>query len=112
MIEVTHKKVHFLQEVIAALGLTDCFIEPIDWRTFLRKTEYSTQIICARASLQPEELVRMFNASSVYKNAQLVYWAAQDYVPSVKVSGYAERSCHYVVGKRKRFLQFFKRAIV
>jgi len=91
LIEVNTKKVHFLESVAQALNL-DIITYSLDWRTFLRKTTYPVQLVCARASLQPEELIRMFQPSCVYRNAELVYWAAHDWQPSGKVASLVRES--------------------
>ncbi len=39
LIEVAHKKINFLNEVIRALNLENVEVVDLDWRTFLRKTE-------------------------------------------------------------------------
>ena len=108
LIEVTLKKITFLQQVTQKLELEDCYFESIDWRTFLRKTDYNIDIFTARASLQPEELMRVFQPSSVYRDAQLVYWAAKDFKLDSKIESFYSREYAYSVGSRKRKLIFFK----
>ena len=88
LIEVNHKKIEFLNEIISSLGLTDSHISGIDWRNFLRKTDFEIDIFCARASLQPEELIRMFKPASPYKDAQLVYWASRHWEPLPRVASF------------------------
>ncbi len=107
LIEVKHKRRLFLEKVIHKLKLKDIEIYPHDWRTFLRKTEQDIDIICARASLQPAELMRMFKPSSPYKNATLVYWAAKDWEPEKKEQPFFNKDFDYKVGRRKRKLVFF-----
>jgi 16S rRNA (guanine(527)-N(7))-methyltransferase RsmG len=107
LVEVIQKKVTFLHEVIQKLGLENIEIMDIDWRTFVRTTAYSIDLICARASLRPDELVRMFQVSSPYKHAQLVYWASVDYQLETKEKPFFVRSCAYVVGDKKRNYLFF-----
>lgn len=77
LIEVNNKKIDFLQAVIDELGLEDIEIYDQDWRTFLRKTDDHVDLFCARASLKPLELLRVFKAGSIYRKAKLIYWAAQ-----------------------------------
>ena len=107
LIEVKHKRRVFLQEVIHKLKLEGIEIYPHDWRTFLRKTEMDIDMVCARASLQPSELMRMFKPSSPYKDATLVYWAAKDWEPEKKELPFIKQSFDYQVGRRKRKLIFF-----
>ena len=107
LIEVNHKKVDFLHTMIERLRLHHVVVIDLDWRTFIRKTEYDIELFCARASLQPEELVRMFKPSSSYKNAQLVYWASEQWQASAKVDELVKRDESYLVGDKKRRLIFF-----
>lgn len=104
LIEVNGKKVQFLQNLIKELELTDVFVEQVDWRAFLRQDNFEIDLFCARASLQVEELVRLFKPGCVYKNAQLVYWAAKDWQPSAKVGELIVKSFDYTVGERHRKL--------
>ncbi len=77
LIEVNSKKIDFLQAVIDELGLEDIEIYDQDWRTFLRKTDDHVDLFCARASLKPLELLRVFKVGCIYRKAKLIYWAAQ-----------------------------------
>lgn len=107
LVEVNNKKIKFLRRVIAELGLKKCEVYPLDWRTFLRKTEYDDlNLFCARASLQPEELLRIFKPSCPYKNAQLVYWASDIWQPSEKVIPFIRRQEAYQIHRKKRKLFF------
>jgi 16S rRNA (guanine(527)-N(7))-methyltransferase RsmG len=110
LIEVTHKKIEFLKTVIEKLGLQDIEITDLDWRTFLRKTEYPISIFCGRASLQPEELVRAIKPGCYYKDATVVYWASGLWVPDESLKPLITRECLYNVRYQKRALVFFKRA--
>lgn len=109
LIEVNQKKIHFLETVIATLGLSNIEIYGSDWRTFLRKTSYSVDIFCSRASLAPEELIRMFQPSCYYNSAQLVYWASQHWVLGTKEASFFEKEVSYKVEKKQRRLIFFKK---
>jgi 16S rRNA (guanine527-N7)-methyltransferase len=110
LIEVKHKRRLFLEEVIHKLKLKNIEIYPHDWRTFLRTTEQQdVDIVCARASLQPAELMRMFKPASPYKQGALVYWAAKDWQPEKKEVPFLEKEFDYEVGARKRKLIFFKK---
>lgn len=108
LLEVRHKKIEFLEHIIGALNLQDTSVCTLDWRTFLRKTAHPIDLFCSRASLEADELIRMFKPSSPYKNAQLVYWAASTWVPSKKVAHYVVRDFQYFVGGRSRRLVLFK----
>lgn len=107
LVEVIQKKVTFLREVIKELGLKNIEVCDLDWRTFLRQTNYSVDLVCARASLRPDELVRMFQASTPYKNATLIYWASADYEIGEKERPFFTKSEHYSVGSKNRIYCFF-----
>ncbi len=111
LIEVNHKKIQFLYDVIERLGLDSVEVYDLDWRTFLRKTVYNIEIFCARASLQPAELLRMFKPSSLYKDALLVYWASKDWVPHEKEVPLVEKEEWYTLGNKKRKLVFLRRPV-
>jgi 16S rRNA (guanine(527)-N(7))-methyltransferase RsmG len=108
LIEVNNKKITFLKEVIQALGLQDIELYRLDWRTFVRKTKYKLDLFCARASLRPDELIRMFTeATSSYKKAQLVYWASRHWELDMVEKPFFEKEERYVVGDKQRKLVFF-----
>jgi 16S rRNA (guanine527-N7)-methyltransferase len=111
LIEVTQKKVEFLTHVIDELHLDATDVVPLDWRSFLRTTGHSVDLFVARASLQPEELVRMFKPSCEYNNATLVYWASQDWQPTDREKPYIWQEKEYEVGAKKRRYIFFKKPI-
>ncbi len=111
LIEVTRKKLQFLEMVIAELGLADVLLFPYDWRTFLRKTEFEIDYFFARASLKPEELIRMFKPGCFYKHTILVYWAAQLWEADIKEQVFVENEVSYVVGNKQRKLVFFRSAV-
>ncbi len=107
LIEVNRKKIAFLEEVIETLKMKSIEIYPLDWRTFLRKTTYQVDMICARASLKPVELIRMFKPSSPYKNARLLYWASAQWRPGKKEQPFVEKEILYTIGNKTRKLIFF-----
>lgn len=112
LIEVNNKKIGFLRTVIEELGLTDIEVYPLDWRTFLRTTDCAADIFCARASLQPEELMRLFKPASPYKNARLFYWASEKWEPTKKEAALIEslerHDFSYKVDRKNRILVSFK----
>jgi 16S rRNA (guanine527-N7)-methyltransferase len=111
LIEVTHKRQQFLHEVIEKLTLKNSEVCQLDWRTFLRKTAYPIDLFCARASLQPAELLRCFQPSSPYRQAQLVYWAASDWQAASKEEAFIEQTYAYQLNTKKRKLVFFKETV-
>ncbi len=108
LIEVNQKKINFLNTVINELALDNVEICPLDWRTFLRKTDFDIDLFLVRASLQPNELLRMFKSASPYRQETLVYWASKQWEPDKKVSTYIKRQVCYSVGARRSQFVFFK----
>jgi 16S rRNA (guanine527-N7)-methyltransferase len=105
LIEVNNKKVQFLQEVIRQLELPSIEVSTLDWRTFLKNTEYDLDLFTARASLQPEELVRFLSPACRYADASLVYWASDAWQPSEKVKKLIKSTESYRIGnKRRKFI--------
>jgi 16S rRNA (guanine(527)-N(7))-methyltransferase RsmG len=112
LIEVNNKKIAFLQEVAARLGLSQIEYITDDWRTFLRHTALPIDLFLARASLQPEELLRIFKGQSFYKKATLVYWASQHWQPESHVAQYIDNDCEYSVGgKKRRYIIFSQKRL-
>lgn len=111
LLEVIEKKAEFLQLVINELGLSNCTVSTLDWRTFLRQSTEPIELFMARASIQPEELVRMFKPSSAYKNGQLVYWASGRWQPADAEKPFLSKQVTYRVGDQQRVYAFFKRQI-
>ncbi len=110
LIEVQHKKIAFLTTVIKELGLTDIEVCSYDWRTFLRKTSYSITYFMARASLRPDELVRLYRPSSPYRLATLIYWASRQWqMSSVEAPFYAREASYIIEHKRRRLIFFSQR---
>jgi len=108
LIEVNHKKIRFLERVIQELGLENVVISDLDWRTFLRKTDYPIDLFCARASLRPDELVRAFSPICPYNKATVVYWASRNWEPSEKIDPFIEKQELYKVGSKKRKFVFLQ----
>jgi len=104
LIEVVGKKREFLAQVVQELGLEQVIIEGCDWRTFLRKTSYAVDLVCSRAALAPNELIRMFQESSPYRSATLVYWAAKSWEPSAHEASYIRTYHSYQNGSKERAL--------
>lgn len=108
LLEVNHKKVRFLMTVCEQLGLQNVHFIDQDWRTFLRKTHYPIDLFCARASLAPEELIRMFKPSCPYNGARLIYWASTQWQSDTKVEPFIEKEISYTVGNKKRKFVFLR----
>jgi len=108
LLEVNNKKVDFLESVIAALDLQDCMVSSLDWRTFLRQTSFAIDLVLARASLRPDELLRMFKPSSPYSDGMLVYWASKHWQPDETEKAYLIKKEMYHVGGQQRVYAIFK----
>ncbi len=109
LIEVNTKKIEYLQALINKLQLEGIEVVGMDWRTFLRKTSFPIDLFMARASLQMDELLRMFQPSSIYNKAVLVYWASRHFIPEAAAQKLIFNECEYTVHHKKRRLLFFKR---
>lgn len=107
LIEVVAKKREFLKHIVTFLNLENIIIEEKDWRTFLRTTRYPADIVCARASLSPHELLRMLQPCSPYNKSSLVYWASSHWKPSQQEQIFLQKLHNYQVGTRERKLAFF-----
>jgi len=124
LIEVNNKKRSFLAHVAQELELENVIIYAEDWRTFLRTVPNKNTLVrgphlkCnteweqidyffARASLQPEELVRVFKPSCAYKNAILVYWASEQWKPEKREACFVEKEIVYTLDTVQRKLIFF-----
>lgn len=104
LLEVKHKKLAFLEKLIHELGLTNVELVPLDWRTFLRKTNFNIDLFCARASLLMPELLRVFKPASSYKHARLAYWAARDWQVPKQAESFITGDWQYHVAGRVRRL--------
>ncbi len=107
LIEIVQKKISFLNEVIEELGLENSSVYSCDWRTFLRKTDYHVDLFLARASLDPQELIRIFKPSSPYQNSHLVYWASSLWQPNLKEKMYIRGEWPYTLQNKERRLILF-----
>jgi 16S rRNA (guanine527-N7)-methyltransferase len=108
LIEVNHKKKLFLEHIISLLGLKDIEVCSLDWRTFLRKTDYQADLFVTCAALPPEELIRMFKPSCNYNKAQLIYWASQLWQAGKKEKPFITKEIFYSLGHKKRRFVFFE----
>lgn len=108
LIEVTRKKREFLADVIKILELDNITICDLDWRTFLRKTEYPIDLFVTRAALDDMELIRMFRPACFYKDKTIAYWAAKDWQPTPKAAQFVSRTESYKLAHKERKLVFFK----
>jgi len=107
LLEVNQKKIKFLEAVIKELALTNIVVEPLDWRTFLRKTTYPLDVMFSRAALHTDELIRMFRPKCFYRNARLMYWASRHWLPGQQEKLFIEKEVPYNVGQKQRKLVFF-----
>lgn len=108
LIEVNQKKVAFLDEVINQLFLQDTQVYTQDWRTFVRKSSFAIDLLLARASLRPPELLRALSPSTAYIKSSIIYWGSQGWQPSnEKEKKLLQRVVPYVIGDKKRELVVF-----
>jgi 16S rRNA (guanine(527)-N(7))-methyltransferase RsmG len=107
LIEVTNKKIDFLRAIARELYLEDVEVYPLDWRTFLRTTHYDIDLFCSRASLAPEELLRIFRHNCPYRGKTLVYWASEQWQSTATQASYVSRVEEYKIKRVQRKLVFF-----
>lgn len=107
LIEVNSKKRTFLEYIRKEFGLDNVVVVGDDWRTFLRKTSYKIDYFFARASLQPEELVRIFKPNSLYNNALLVYWASKQWASGKQEARFVKKEVAYTLDDVQRKYVFF-----
>ncbi|MBT3903771.1 methyltransferase, partial [bacterium] len=108
LIEVSQKKIAFLEQTVKALELHNVTIFEYDWRTFLKTTTLPIQYLCARASLPVKELGRAFKPSSPYKDSTLVYWASRHWQMPNNLPLQIEHQANYVLIGKERNLAFIK----
>ena len=111
LIEVNNKKRSFLAHIAQELELDNIIIYPDDWRTFLRTNDHAIDYFFARASLQLEELVRLFKPASAYKNAILIYWASQQWTPKKIEAPFINKEILYTLDTVQRKFIFFQQKI-
>ena len=110
LIEVNEKKVTFLEEVIAQLDLQNAEVYTQDWRTFVRTSSFDVDLLLARASLRPPELLRALSPVTAYTNAAIVYWASAGWQASgAKEQQLLKKVVSYSVGDKNRELVIFAR---
>lgn len=110
LVEVVAKKAAFLRTVIAELGLDGIDVCTLDWRTVVHTAPYKNIDLCvARASLRPDELVRVLSKESVYKRATVVYWASMNWEMGEVEAPFFVREESYMIGDVHRKLIFFAR---
>lgn len=108
LIEVNTKKIAFLEQVICDLNLENIFVYPHDWRTFLRKTKFDVTVFLSRASLHPEELIRVFRPTSFYRDSLLVYYASDKWQPTGLQESYIDKRVAYNIDHKTRTFVFFR----
>ncbi len=112
LIEVTQKKQQFLHDTIQLLGLTDVEICGLDWRTFVRNSDFKIDLFVTRAALAEIELIRMYRAACPYNKATLVYWASKEWLPHSKAAPFIQRTESYRIGHKDRRLVFMAPPVV
>lgn len=109
LLEVTKKKIEFLDHMIELLSLSNCEVISMDWRTFLRKTELEVDLFCARASLHPIELLRVLQPACFYATSSLVYWASDTWQPEPKEINFIKQIYSYTLNRKHRKLVLFEK---
>lgn len=107
LIEVQKKKITFLQEVVTQLGLDNVQIYDKDWGTFVHTATIPIDLFVSRASLQPKELMMMYQVSTGYRSSICAYWASVHWEADSMTKRYVQQVHEYTVGDRVRKLVIF-----
>lgn len=108
LIEVTQKKIKFLESIIAALDLKEVEIVPLDWRTFNRQTNFSIDLFLSKGAFRELEICRMFRGNCSYRDKSLIYWAGQTWQCNEMVADHVGQIFDYKNGAREVKLVEFK----
>ena len=103
LMEIREKRIAFLKQIVNELLLKNVNVDERDWLTFLRTKKFKVDYYLARASLQPEELIKAFN----YDQATIIYWAAADWQPADNIKMFIVKDELYSVAQKERRLIFF-----
>lgn len=107
LIEVTRKKQEYLEELCTILDFDDKIsVYPLDWRTFLRTTEYKVDLFVTRAALHEDELVRAFKPACVYRQVPMIYWVSEQWQPDAKSAVFVKQLVEYRLASKRRKLAF------
>lgn len=106
LIEVTKKKLIFLEELIDLLQLDNVELCELDWRTFIRTTEGDINLFVTRAALDDLELTRSLKPACFYSKTPIVYWVSEEWEPNPKISHLVKRIETYKLAKKTRRLAF------
>ena len=98
LLEVNNKKIKFLEHLIEELSLKNVIVCSLDWRTFLRSTDFDIDLFCARASLKVTELTRFLKSGCIYKDSSLVYWASDKWEPKSRELEFLVKKSAYSIG--------------
>lgn len=107
LIEVTQKKIKFLESVIKDLDLKDVEIVSIDWRTFNRQTNFPIDLFLSKGAFRELEICRMFRQNCSYKDKALIYWAGQNWECDELVAEHVKETFDYKNAARScRLIKF------
>ena len=103
LLEIREKRIRFLKQMTNELLLKNVIVDERDWLTFLRTKKFKVDYYLARASLQPEELIKGLN----YDPATVIYWASVDWQANDNIKNFIVRDELYAVAQKERRLIFF-----
>jgi 16S rRNA (guanine527-N7)-methyltransferase len=108
LIEINGKKRAFLAAVVKELELGErVIICDIDWRTFIRSTHYTVDLFVARASLRPDELIRVLRMPNHYRQALIAYWASAHWQSEMQELPYLKEEFAYTCADKQRRIIVF-----
>ena len=75
LIEVTKKKINFLNQVIRRLNLINCTVSSYDFLTFMRAKINTIDVFIARASLGLKDIIKIYQID-FYNKTEVIYWGS------------------------------------
>jgi 16S rRNA (guanine527-N7)-methyltransferase len=75
LIEVTNKKINFLNNAIKILELQNCQVSSYDFLTFIRQKNIIIDTFIARASLALKDIIKIYEID-FYNKTEIIYWGS------------------------------------
>ncbi len=109
LIELTAKRVDFLERVVQMFALQNVEIVSLDWRTFNRKTRFDIDLFLSKAAFGDLEICRMFRSNCNYQDKRLIYWASSAWESSKFTMEFVGASFVYKNGSKSLKLVEFRK---
>lgn len=111
LIEVSKKKIDFLNLVISKLGLKNIDIIEMDWRTFCHKNDIKIDLFLSKAAFGEKELCRVFKPYSLCQDSKFVYWASSQWDCDKEFVKYLKESLEYKINSKVRKFAVFSKPL-